>query len=204
MTTNARPCSIADTLGVIGEKYSLLVLREIFFGVRRFDAIALNIGAPRDVLAARLRHLVEAGVLEKVPYSERPPRFEYRPTAAGRELGPVLLMLMDWGDRHLADHRPVVFRAQLRRRPTTRCRLPRLRPRGKLPLVDPTLHRSRLDHQRSHAKGQTADPAPDQRTLNIMAAVAYPGRLHAPGRGEPGCGGCAERGAPASDRVEII
>ena len=76
MTTNARPCSIAGTLGVIGEKYSLLVLREIFFGVRRFDAIALNIGAPRDVLAARLRHLVEAGVLERVPYSERPPRFE--------------------------------------------------------------------------------------------------------------------------------
>ncbi len=109
MTTNARPCSIADTLGVIGEKYSLLVLREIFFGVRRFDAIALNIGAPRDVLTARLRHLVEAGVLEKVPYSERPPRFEYRPTATGRELGPVLLMLMDWGDRHLADHPPVVF-----------------------------------------------------------------------------------------------
>ena len=109
MTTNARPCSIADTLGVIGEKYSLLVLREIFFGVRRFDAIALNIGAPRDVLAARLRHLVEAGVLEKVLYSERPPRFEYRPTEAGRELGPVLLMLMDWGDRHLADHPPVVF-----------------------------------------------------------------------------------------------
>jgi DNA-binding HxlR family transcriptional regulator len=109
MTTITRPCSIADTLGVIGEKYSLLVLREIFFGVRRFDAIARNIGAPRDVLAARLRHLVEAGVLEKVPYSERPPRFDYRLTAAGRELRPVLLMLMDWGDRHLADHPPVVF-----------------------------------------------------------------------------------------------
>jgi DNA-binding HxlR family transcriptional regulator len=105
----ARPCSIADTLGVIGEKYSLLVLREIFFGVRRFDAITRNTGAPRDVLAARLRHLVAAGVLDKVPYSERPPRFEYPPTAAGRELRPVLLMLMSWGDRHLADHPPVVF-----------------------------------------------------------------------------------------------
>ncbi len=109
MRTIARPCSISDALSVIGEKYSLLVLREIFFGVRRFDAIVLNIGAPRDVLAARLRRLVEAGVLEKVPYSERPPRFEYRPPAAGRERRPVLLMLMDWGDRHLADHPPVVF-----------------------------------------------------------------------------------------------
>jgi DNA-binding HxlR family transcriptional regulator len=107
--TAPRPCSIADTLGVIGEKYSLLVLREIFFGVRRFDAITRNIGAPRDVLAARLRHLVAAGVLEKVPYSAHPPRHEYRPTAAGRELRPVLLMLMAWGDRHLADHPPVVF-----------------------------------------------------------------------------------------------
>jgi DNA-binding HxlR family transcriptional regulator len=75
MPTNARPCSIADTLGVIGEKYSLLVLREIFFGVRRFDAIALNIGAPRDVLAARRRHLVDGGGRETPPNRERPPRF---------------------------------------------------------------------------------------------------------------------------------
>ncbi|WP_433225003.1 winged helix-turn-helix transcriptional regulator [Microtetraspora malaysiensis] len=107
--TGARPCSIADALSVIGEKYSLLVLREVFFGVRRFDAMARNIGAPRDILAARLRRLVEAGVLEKVPYSERPRRFEYRPTEAGQELRPVLLMLKSWGDRHLADVPPVIL-----------------------------------------------------------------------------------------------
>ncbi|MFG2629785.1 winged helix-turn-helix transcriptional regulator [Streptomyces sp. NPDC048473] len=104
-----RPCSIADALGLIGEKYSLLVLREVFFGVRRFDAIARNTGAPRDILAARLRRLVEAGVLDKSLYSERPPRFEYGATAAGRELRPVLLMLMRWGDHHLADLPPTVF-----------------------------------------------------------------------------------------------
>jgi DNA-binding HxlR family transcriptional regulator len=109
MTTTARPCSIADALGVIGEKYSFLVLREVFYGVHRFGAIARNTGAPRDVLTARLRRLVEAGVLEKVPYSERPPRFEYHATAAGRELQPILGMLMRWGDRHLADVPPVVF-----------------------------------------------------------------------------------------------
>lgn len=103
-----RPCSIADTLAVIGEKYSLLVLREVFFGVRRFDAIARNTGAPRDILAARLRRLVEAGVLEKVPYSERPPRFEYRPTEAGEDLRPVLHLLRQWGDRHLGHRPPVV------------------------------------------------------------------------------------------------
>src|SRR4029453_7894664 len=163
MTTITRPCSIADTLGVIGEKYSLLVLREIFFGVRRFDAIPRNIAPPRDGLAARLRPLVEAGLLEKAPYNERPPRFDYRLTAAGRELRPVLLMLMDWGDRHLADHPPVVFQhtcrtpphatgllpPHRRRQPTTRCGVPRPRPRGKLPLVDPTLSRSQMDHQRA-------------------------------------------------------
>lgn len=107
--TTPRPCSIADTLGLIGEKYSLLVLREVFFGVRRFDAIARNTGAPRDILTTRLRRLVDAGVLEKALYNERPPRYEYSATAAGRDLRPVLLMLMRWGDRHLADLPPTVF-----------------------------------------------------------------------------------------------
>lgn len=107
--TTARPCSIADTLGVVGEKYSLLVLREVLFGNRRFNDIARNTGAPRDVLTARLNRLVEAGILEKRQYNAHPPRFEYRITAAGRELHPVLLMLLRWGDRHLADRPPVVF-----------------------------------------------------------------------------------------------
>ncbi|MGK4578632.1 winged helix-turn-helix transcriptional regulator [Kitasatospora sp. HPMI-4] len=104
-----RPCSIADALGVVGEKYSLLVLREVFFDVHRFDAIARNTAAPRDVLTARLRRLVDAGVLEKVRYNERPPRYEYRLTPAGEELRPVLLMLLRWGDRHLKDVPPTVF-----------------------------------------------------------------------------------------------
>ncbi|HEY0542504.1 MAG TPA: helix-turn-helix domain-containing protein [Actinoallomurus sp.] len=107
--TTPRPCSVANTLSVIGEKYSLLVLREVFFGVMRFNDIARNTGAPRDVLTARLNHLVEAGVLEKVPYSERPLRHKYVPTEAGRELQGVLLTLMAWGDRHLSDRPPVVF-----------------------------------------------------------------------------------------------
>ena len=160
MTTIARPCSIADTLGVIGEKYSLLVLREIFYGVRRFDAITRNTGAPRDVLAARLRHLVEAGVLEKVPYSERPPRFEYRPTAAGRELRPVLLMLMAWGDRHLTTNPPVVFQhscgADLQ--PVVVCRAcgHEASPRSLTPrFTDPEWTTSG-----PHAEGQAAGPAP--------------------------------------------
>ncbi|MGI5199690.1 winged helix-turn-helix transcriptional regulator [Streptomyces sp. CA-288835] len=107
---NARPCSIADTLALVGEKYSLLVLREVTLGATRFDQLVRNIGAPRDVLTTRLKRLVDAGILEKVAYSERPPRFEYRPTQAGLELEPVLLTLMAWGDRHLnADDRPMVL-----------------------------------------------------------------------------------------------
>jgi DNA-binding HxlR family transcriptional regulator len=105
-----RPCSIADTLALVGEKYSLLVLREVCLGNRRFDQLVRNIGAPRDVLATRLRRLVDAGILTKRAYSERPQRFEYRPTPAGLELEPVLVTLMAWGDRHLRGEgdRPMV------------------------------------------------------------------------------------------------
>ncbi|MEW2166635.1 helix-turn-helix domain-containing protein [Streptomyces sp. NPDC007084] len=108
---DARPCSIADTLALVGEKYSLLVLREVSLGATRFDQLVRNTGAPRDVLTTRLRRLVDAGVLRKVRYSERPKRYEYRATEAGLELEPVLLTLMAWGDRHLreGDARPMVL-----------------------------------------------------------------------------------------------
>ncbi|MET8634767.1 helix-turn-helix domain-containing protein [Streptomyces sp. NPDC004680] len=106
-----RPCSIADTLALVGEKYSLLVMREVCLGNGRFDQLVRNIGAPRDILATRLKRLVEAGVLTKRRYSERPQRFEYLPTAAGLELEPVLMTLMAWGDRHLRKDgdRPMVI-----------------------------------------------------------------------------------------------
>ncbi|WP_393085837.1 winged helix-turn-helix transcriptional regulator [Streptomyces sp. LN704] len=108
---DARPCSIAETLALVGEKYSLLVMREVMLGATRFDQLARNIGAPRDVLTARLKRLVDIGVLEKAEYSDRPKRYEYRPTRAGLELQPVLLTLMAWGDRHLQEDgfRPMVM-----------------------------------------------------------------------------------------------
>lgn len=105
-TTAPRDCSVARTLEVIGEKWALLALREVFFGVRRFDAIQRNTGAPRDILSARLRKLVAEGLLERRPYQDHPPRSEYRLTPAGRELQPVLLTLMRWGDRHLTHGMP--------------------------------------------------------------------------------------------------
>ncbi|RZB20925.1 MULTISPECIES: winged helix-turn-helix transcriptional regulator [Streptomyces] len=110
-TKDPRPCSIADALALVGEKYSLLVLREVCLGNGRFDQLVRNIGAPRDILATRLRRLVDAGILTKRAYNERPQRFEYRPTQAGLELEPVLLTLMEWGNRHLRseDDRPMVM-----------------------------------------------------------------------------------------------
>ncbi|WP_181765704.1 winged helix-turn-helix transcriptional regulator [Streptomyces albidus (ex Kaewkla and Franco 2022)] len=100
---NPRECSLASALNVIGEKWSLLALREVFYGVHRFDGIVRNTGAPRDVLATRLRTLVDGGVLRRVRYSERPPRDEYHLTQAGLELAPAMLGLMRWGMRWVED-----------------------------------------------------------------------------------------------------
>ena len=110
----ARTCSIARSLAVVGERWALLVVREVSLGNRRFAAIQAATGAPPAVLSSRLRDLVDAGVLETRPYQEPGSRVrqEYRLTQAGRDLQPVLTALMDWGDRHLADERgaPVVTR----------------------------------------------------------------------------------------------
>jgi DNA-binding HxlR family transcriptional regulator len=102
---------VARTLEIVGEKWALLAVREVFLGNRRFDEMVRRIGAPRDTLAARLRSLVGAGILERRQYSEHPARYEYRLTQAGRELYPVILTLMRWGDEHLAGHDgpPMVF-----------------------------------------------------------------------------------------------
>jgi DNA-binding HxlR family transcriptional regulator len=104
-----RPCSVASALNLIGEKWTLLAVREITFGNKRFDAIARNTGAPRDRLAARLRTLEAAGVVERRLYSEHPPRYEYELTQAGRELRAVLTVLRGWGDRWAVESPPTAF-----------------------------------------------------------------------------------------------
>jgi DNA-binding HxlR family transcriptional regulator len=103
MRWDPEPCSIARTLELVGEKWSLLVLREVFSGVRRFDDLRRRTGAPRQVLAARLATLVDAGLLRRQPYREpgQRTREEYRLTQAGMDLYPVLVSLMRWGDRYL-------------------------------------------------------------------------------------------------------
>jgi DNA-binding HxlR family transcriptional regulator len=101
-TTSPRVCSVARTLEVVGEKWALLAIREVFLGNGRFDEMARRTGAPRDTLAARLRSLVGAGILDRVQYSDHPPRCEYRLTDAGRDLYPVILTLRHWGDVYLS------------------------------------------------------------------------------------------------------
>ncbi|MEV0198339.1 helix-turn-helix domain-containing protein [Nonomuraea sp. NPDC050691] len=98
-------CSIERTLEVVGEKWTFLVLREAFRGVRRFADMQAATGAPRQVLSARLARLVEEGLLRKEPYREpgQRQRDEYRLTDKGRDLYPLLVALMQWGDRYLAD-----------------------------------------------------------------------------------------------------
>ena len=112
LSAQPRPCSIARTLDIVGEKWALLAVREVFLGDRRFDEMVRRTGAPRDTLAARLRTLVGAGVLERRQYSEHPARFEYHLTEAGRDLYPVIVTLMRWGDQYLAggDGPPLVLR----------------------------------------------------------------------------------------------
>jgi DNA-binding HxlR family transcriptional regulator len=96
-------CSVARTLDVVGDKWTLLVLRDAFYGVRRFEDFARDLGVARNVLTDRLTRLVDAGVLERRRYEDRPPRDEYRLTDKGRDLLPVILTMMRWGDSWLSD-----------------------------------------------------------------------------------------------------
>ena len=92
-------CSIASALDVVGEPWTLLIVRDAFYGVRRFDDFQENLGIARNVLTARLKKLVEAGVFRKTAYRQRPLRHEYRLTDKGAALFTVIVGLKQWGDR---------------------------------------------------------------------------------------------------------
>src|SRR3954454_18602722 len=93
-------CAVAQTLAFLGERWSVLILRELFLGNRRFDDIQDELGVASNVLSARLATLVDEEIVERRPYSERPERFEYRLTQKGLDLQPVLLELLAWGNKH--------------------------------------------------------------------------------------------------------
>ena len=94
-------CAVAAALQVVGDPWTLLILRDAFLGVRRFDDWQARLGVARNVLASRLKSLVEQGVLQTRLYSEHPPRKDYVLTRKGRDLMPVIVALKSWGDRHV-------------------------------------------------------------------------------------------------------
>jgi DNA-binding HxlR family transcriptional regulator len=95
-------CSIAGALEVVGERWSLLIVRDVLLGVRRFDELQADLGVARNVLQTRLTRLIETGVLEKRLYQERPKRCEYFLTEKGLDLWPTIVALLQWGDKHAA------------------------------------------------------------------------------------------------------
>src|SRR3954468_5616900 len=101
-------CSVARSWVVLGERWTMLVLRECFNRTRRFEDFQSHLGIARNVLADRLAGLVEEGILEKRQYQEHPPRYEYRLTEKGLDLYPVLVAIMKWGDRWKSYNRPPV------------------------------------------------------------------------------------------------
>ena len=105
-------CSLARSLAVIGDRWTLLILREAFLRVRRFDAFQARLGIARRVLTERLNSLVADGIFDRIAYQHRPTRFEYRLTDKGLALYPVILSLVHWGDSYYAgaDGPPVVHR----------------------------------------------------------------------------------------------
>lgn len=106
------PCSVARSVAVIGDRWTLLILRDCFLGVRRFDAFQTRLGISRTIIAERLKLLTDEGVLARVAYQENPARFEYRLTEKGLALYPVVMAIVHWGDRHYADDRgpPILHR----------------------------------------------------------------------------------------------
>src|SRR3974390_2122698 len=103
-------CPVASTLGVVGEGWTLLIIGDVFLGIRRFEELQRDLGVARNVLQARLERLVEEGILVKRPYQERPLRNEYRLTEKGADLWPVLVALLQWGDRYgMEGERPMIL-----------------------------------------------------------------------------------------------
>ena len=96
------PCSVARSVAVIGDRWTLMILRDCFLGVRRFEAFQDRLGISRTIIADRLKHLTQEGVLRRVAYQEHPTRYEYRLTDKGLDLHPVIMAVVHWGDRHYA------------------------------------------------------------------------------------------------------
>jgi DNA-binding HxlR family transcriptional regulator len=117
-------CSIARALEIVGERWTLLIVRDAFLGRRRFDEFQESLGISRNVLTERLGRLVEEGILERVRYQERPDRYEYRLTQKGRDLHLALTGLRQWGDAYLSEKPPTLLRSKADKRPVVAALIP--------------------------------------------------------------------------------
>ena len=108
-TYDSQICSVAGTLELVGERWTLLIVRDAFMGARRFEDFQRRSGVARNILTARLNLLVEEGIFMKVPYQEHPVRYEYRFTAKGLDLWPMIVALVQWGDRYIYPGRAPVL-----------------------------------------------------------------------------------------------
>jgi len=118
-------CSIARTLEIVGERWTLLIIRDVFLGLRRFDQLQESLGIARNVLTDRLNRLVDEGILVRVRYRERPERYEYRLTDKGRELNVALTALRQWGDTYLSEKPPRLMRRKTDRKPVVAALVPK-------------------------------------------------------------------------------
>ena len=118
-------CSIARALEVVGERWTLLIVRDAFLGLSRFEQFQESLGIARNVLTERLNRLVEEGILERVRYSERPERFEYRLTQKGRDLQIALTGLVQWGDKYVSEKPPRITRRKSDKRPVVAALVPK-------------------------------------------------------------------------------
>ena len=121
---DGQDCSIARALEVVGERWTLLIIRDAFLGLRRFDQFQESLGIARNVLTDRLARLVDEGILDRVRYSERPERYEYRLTPKGRDLGIALAALRQWGDTYLSEEPPRIARRRSDKHPVVAAFVP--------------------------------------------------------------------------------
>lgn len=118
-------CSIARSLEIVGERWTLLIVRDAFLGLRRFDQFQESLGIARNVLTDRLNRLVDEGIFRRVRYSERPERYEYELTRKGRDLQIALAGLRQWGDAYLSEKPPRIARRRSDKRPVVAAFVPK-------------------------------------------------------------------------------
>jgi DNA-binding HxlR family transcriptional regulator len=124
-TYEGQNCSIARALEVVGERWTLLIIRDALLGLRRFDEFHRSLGIARRVLAERLRWLVDQGILERVRYQERPERYEYRLTQKGRDVHVALVGLRQWGDDYCSEKPPLLARTKSDKKPVIAALIPK-------------------------------------------------------------------------------